>query len=97
MEKLFQLNKGLQEKSVKMIYNRWKNFGLFLLETLFFLANIAGGVLIFAFVKNLMFIFGMLIIFWWLLAIFLWLMCLTFFVRTVELGNIENVKAKLIE
>ncbi len=86
-----------EEKGVKMIYNRWKNAGLFLLETLFFLANIAGGVLIFVFVKNLLFVFGMLIIFWWLLAIFLWLMCLTFFVRTIELGNTENERAKMIE
>lgn len=82
------------EKTVKVLYNKPKTFGLYFLETLFFLANIAGGILIFIFVKNLLFVFGMLIVLWWLLAIFLWMMCTTFFVRTVELGNVENEKAK---
>ncbi len=82
------------EKTAKVLYNKPKTIGLYFLETLFFLANIAGGILIFIFVKNLLFVFGMLIVLWWLLAIFLWMMCTTFFVRTVELGDVENEKAK---
>lgn len=86
-------------KSAKTLYSRFANILVLLGGILLFLGSLAGGILIFTFVKNIWIIFVLLILLWWFLAFVGLFVSLITFSRNIAVGKVryniaEEVKSK---
>lgn len=81
------------QKPVNKEYNKPWTIGKLTLWSLFAIASIVGGIMVFLFAKVTV-IVAMLVILWYVVAIMLWFVGLINFARTLSVGDLRFAKAQ---